>query len=435
MTMSGIDLANFAIVISGFVISVLGLLPALFLRQANRESRGFFLFFFLLLVGYTGAQTICQLSRTALLSQVALFFSSLFSSLLIPAITAHLLRCAGMNWRRNPLFALVMILWTAYFALLVVTQFTTGIYYYTPDNGYHRGPWYPLLLIPPVLLMVTDMIALYRCRKALTHRQRVAFLIYFVVPLVCMLIQMFFYGLLLIVFGTSLAALFMFTFLLADQIEHSFQQQREIAHQRANVMVLQMRPHFIYNTLTSVYSLCNQDPQKARQVVMDFTTYLRKNFTAIANAAPIQFTAELEHARAYLAVVQVQYEDILFVEYDTPHTFFRVPPLTLQPIVENAVKHGMDPYAGPFHISIRTRKTDASSEIIVADDGRGFQADKVALLSAKLSPAPPDDSEPHIALMNIRERLEMMCGGSLTIAPNDSGGTVVTVTIPAPRVN
>ena len=95
--------------------------------------------------------------------------------------------------------------------------------------------------------------------------------------------------------------------------------------------------------------------------------------------------------------------------------------MTLQPIVENAIKHGRDPYAGTFKISIRTRKIDYGSEIIVADNGRGFD--------------PADDSEPHIALKNIHQRLEIMCGGSLTITPNDSGGTVVSVIIPDSTAN
>ena len=213
-----------------------------------------------------------------------------------------------------------------------------------------------------------------------------------------------------------ISALSMYSLILSDQIEQDLRRQREIANQRTSIMVLQMRPHFIYNTMTSIYCLCGQDPQLARQVIMDFTTYLRKNFTAIASAEPIPFTSELEHTRAYLAVEQAQYEDSLFVDYDTPHKSFRVPPLTLQPIVENAIKHGRDPYAGPFRISIKTQKTDSGSEIVVADNGRGFD--------------PTDDSEPHIALKNIQQRLELMCGGSLTVAPNDGGGTVVTVAIP-----
>ena len=191
-------------------------------------------------------------------------------------------------------------------------------------------------------------------------------------------------------------------------------QQRKIAHQRARIMVLEMRPHFIYNAMMSIYYLCAKDPQKAQQVTLDFTTYLRKNFTAIASEDTIPFSEELEHTRAYLAVEQVQFEDSLLVDYDTPHQEFLVPPLTLQPIVENAVKHGMDPEYAPLHITIRTRQTDSGSEIIIEDNGSGF--------------APTDDQEPHIALANIRERLQMH-GGTLTICPREGGGTVVKVTI------
>ena len=149
---------------------------------------------------------------------------------------------------------------------------------------------------------------------------------------------------------------------------------------------------------------------------MDFTNYLRRNFNAIANDSAIPFSTELEHTRAYLAVEQAQYDDMLIVDYVTPFTHFRLPPLTLQPIVENAVKHGMDLNADPLHISIRTQDTDAGAEIIVEDTGPGFD--------------PSDKSKPHTTLENIRQRLEMMCGGSMTIDPREGGGTVVTITIP-----
>ena len=203
---------------------------------------------------------------------------------------------------------------------------------------------------------------------------------------------------------------------IAGQQREIAQQQREIAHERASVMVLQMRPHFIYNTLMSIYSLCNFDSQKARQITKDFTDYLRRNFNAVASDSAIPFSTELEHTRAYLAIEQAQFGNMLVVEFDTPFTRFRLPPLALQPIVENAVKHGMDPYSGPLRIVIHTRYTDSAAEIIVEDTGPGFD--------------PSDKSVPHIALKNIQQRLEMMCGGSLTIAPRREGGTIVKVTIP-----
>ena len=130
----------------------------------------------------------------------------------------------------------------------------------------------------------------------------------------------------------------------------------------------------------------------------------------------IPFSVELEHTRTYLAVEQAQFEDMLLVEYDTPVTNFRLPPLTLQPLVENSVKHGMNPYSGPLHVSVRTRQTEAGIEVIVEDNGPGFD--------------PDDESMPHTTLANIRQRLEIMCGGSLVIRCRDGGGTVATVTIP-----
>ena len=168
--------------------------------------------------------------------------------------------------------------------------------------------------------------------------------------------------------------------------------------------------------MTSIYYLCDQDSAKAKQVTLDFTTYLRKNFAAIASDTAVPFAEELEHTRAYLSVEQAQFEDSLFVEFDTPNTMFRLPPLTLQPIVENAVKHGMKESSAPIHIRVITRKTDATNEIIVEDDGPGFR--------------PSDDNEPHIALDNIRQRLEMMCKGTLAISSREGGGTIVKVTIP-----
>ena len=404
------------------MVVLLGLIMSIFSRYQEKWNRSFFIILFSLLIAYVGFDLLSQISLVLLgpsaarLSRIAIFGESFFSSLLMPMLTLHLLHCAGEDWRRSTLMTAVGVLWLVYFVLLIVTQFMTAIYTVTPDNAYQRGPWYPMLLIAPILLMLMNMVGLRRRRAKLTRQQTLALALYLLIPMGCIIVQMLSYGLLMIVIGSCMAAFCMFIFILRDQQDRYAAQQEENARQKASIMVLEMRPHFIYNTMTSIYCLCKQDPELARQVIMDFTTYLRKNFTAIASETPIPFTSELEHTHAYLAVEQAQYPETLYVDFDTPHTRFRVPPLTLQPIVENAVKHGRDPYAGPLRISIRTRKTDSGSEIAVLDDGRGF--------------APADNSEPHIALNNIQQRLELMCGGRLTITPNDGGGTVVTVTIP-----
>ena len=414
------DFFYYFIIGSTLLLSTLGLWFTAIMPGVDRWNRRFFRSFFLVLI----------LSVCSVLTDIALRAASapcavirfmqvlecLLLALPVPMMTVLLLHCCGENMRETRLLQAVPGLWAVYAVLATSGLVIDAFYFVTPDRQVHRGPWYPLMLLPVIAILLLDLAAVIGRRRLLSRKVYLSFFITLLPMTVTLLVQTFVDAFLLLDVCMVLSALSMYGLVLSDQIEQDLCQQREIAQQRASIMVLQMRPHFIYNTMTSIYCLYSQDPEKAQQMVMDFTTYLRKNFTAVASTDPIPFSSELEHTRAYLDVEQAQYSKSLTIEYDTPHTFFRVPPLTLQPIVENAVKHGRDPNAGPLHISIRTRKTDTGSEITVSDNGCGYD--------------PADDSEPHIALKNIRQRLELMCGGSLTITPNDGGGTVVTVSIP-----
>ena len=417
-----IDLINFAAAATGLVIVLLGLFFALSVSYLEDWTRRFFIVLFSVAAVYVISDLLSQVSLLflgpdyAVLSRVAVFCESFFSSVLMPMMTLYLLHCSGERRKRTPVFASIITLWLVYVSLLVFTQFSTDIYSVSPDNVYQRGPWYFVLLVPPAAMMALNIVSLLFRRKRLNKRQRLAFSFYLLIPLCCMLVQMASYGLLMIVIGTSLSVMILFIFILMDQVEHTIRQQLENAAQQTSITVLQMRPHFIYNTLMSIYYLCRQDAEKAQQVILDFSSYLRKNFTAIAKEDTIPFSDELEHTRAYLAVEQARFQDRLLVEFDTPFTAFRVPPLTLQPIVENAVKHGLDPELDPLFISISSRQEDGYAEIVVDDSGPGFQ--------------PADDNEPHIALANIRERLKLMCGGDLEITSRDCGGTIVRIRIP-----
>ena len=403
-------------------LTVLGLGVSVFMPGMNRWNRRFFTALFTVLLLLMGAflvdLIVYEFRDMALAEQIDVYFQYLLVSLPMPMFTGYLLHLCGEDLRKSTLFRLVIGLWGIYFILLGIAQCTTFLYYVTPDNEFIRGSWHPLLVAPLAAIMLLNLAGVIRRRNRLPDKYYVAFLIHLLPMTVATLIHAVIYVPLLVVFGLGFSMLSMFGIILCDQIEQYMRQQREIAHQRASIMVLQMRPHFIFNTMMSIYYLCAQDSKKAQQVTLDFTSYLRKNFSAIASENTIPFANELEHTRAYLAVEQVQFEDGLFVEYDTPHTRFRVPPLTLQPIVENAVKHGMDPDSAPLRICIRTRETDAGHEITVEDNGPGFAQTNM------------DESEPHIALVNIQQRLEIMCGGKLTVMPREGGGTVVKVILP-----
>ena len=200
-------------------------------------------------------------------------------------------------------------------------------------------------------------------------------------------------------------------------IRRTIRQRSELRDARTAALLNQIRPHFIHNTLTSIYYLCDSDPQTAKRVVRDFNNHLRANFTSISAKAPISFDEEMENVRAYLSVEQVRFSDKLFVEYDTPHTSFRLPALTIQPLVENAVKHNVDGGKPPVHICIRSFKVSGGSKVVIEDDGVGTDVTAA-------------EEHGHVGLKNVADRLELLCGGTLTVSPRPEGGTTVTVFIP-----
>jgi len=403
------------------LMMMVGIAFSAFMPALDRWSKRFFITLFSILLLYVVAIFIDMIIYTdpnmATAEKVIVILEYLFFSSLTPMPMFFLLHRCGESIKNSRLFRAVMTLWGIFCFTLAVSPFSNIFYYATPDNQYFRGPCYALLLVPLAVIMILNIQSLIKRRKKLSKRLFAALLVYLLTMVIATIIYMFASVEMLALFGIVLCALTMFVVIISDNVEHYMQQQREISKQRASLMVLQMRPHFIYNSMLGIYYLCDQNPEKAKQVTLDFTTYLRKNFTAIASEDTIPFPDELEHTRAYLAVEQAQLEDVLFVTFDTPHTMFRLPPLTLQPIVENAVKDGMRSSSDPIHISVLTRQTDTSSVIIVEDDGPGYD--------------PVDDHQPHIALDNIRQRLELMCNGKLSITARKGGGTSVKVTIPA----
>ena len=421
------EIIFYSVISAAILLCVLGLWLTAIVPGIDRWSKRFFLQYFsvFLLCCLLGFFDMAVAWHS--FSNKAFYFYTILEcvvlALPLPMVTVYLLHCCGENPRRSRLLRAVFVLLAVYYLVLVSAVFVEGYISVAPDGNMTYGPLYPLVLLPPIAIMLLNLAGTIRRRKQISRKTFLSFLIAILPITVALSIQLFMEVIPLIDICYILSALIMYGFALSDQIERDRQnqreilrQQQEIAHERASVMVLQMRPHFIYNTLMSIYSLCNQDPQKARQVTMDFTNYLRKNFNAVSSENTIPFSAELEHTRTYLAVEQAQHEEMLTVDFDTPVIHFRLPPLTLQPLVENAVKHGMDPYAGPLHVSVRTKRTDTSVEITVEDDGIGFD--------------PEDKSKPHTTLDNIRQRLEMMCGGSLAIRSGDGAGTVVTIFIP-----
>ena len=190
------------------------------------------------------------------------------------------------------------------------------------------------------------------------------------------------------------------------------------ARQRIKIMMSQIRPHFLYNTLSSIQALCLADPEKAFEVTERFGTYLRQNIDSLDQPELIPFPKELEHTRVYSEIEMIRFPSIR-IEYDTEDVDFRLPALTVQPIVENAIRHGVRGKAEGV-VRISTKKINGFHEIGITDNGCGF--DTEAAEKAEGS---------HIGIRSVRERLAGMCGGTMTVESRIGAGTRVTIRIPA----
>ncbi len=189
------------------------------------------------------------------------------------------------------------------------------------------------------------------------------------------------------------------------------------AEQRIQIMMTQIQPHFLYNTIATIRALCRTDADKAGEVAEKFGDYLRQNLESLDSDGLIPFRKELEHTRIYAKIEMVRFDNIR-VEYDIQDDRFYLPPLSVQPLVENAIRHGVR-IRDEGIVRISTWRGEDSHEIAVWDNGTGFDVSE--LNSAYSS---------HIGIRNVRERIEGMCNGTLQVKSRQGEGTIVTITIP-----
>ncbi len=206
----------------------------------------------------------------------------------------------------------------------------------------------------------------------------------------------------------------------AQQLEAERQELRtKLQESRISIMLSQIKPHFLFNTLNSIYYLCEKDPEAAQSAINHFSDYLRNNLDNLQETELITFAAELEHVKTYLELEKVRFGDELDVIYDITTDDFFLPVLTVQPLVENAVKHGISQKRGGGQVTVATRETDTHYQITVSDTGKGFDPARYR-----------EDGQVHVGIENVSERLRIRCDGALTVESAEGEGTVATILIP-----
>ena len=303
--------------------------------------------------------------------------------------------------------------------MCILTQFL-HIYYYIDDNNfYHRNSGHIISMIIPIIGMIIDASIIIENRKRIKQLTFVSLLSYMFLPFVAVIVQMFYYGVSLTNISISISMILMFVASMIEQNENLARKEKEAADLRISIMISQIAPHFIYNTLTSIKEMCSSDPEMAGELTGQFAEYLRGNLESLNMDKPVPFERELSHVKCYAAIEEKRFAGRVKVEYDIHDDEFLIPALTLQPLVENAIKHGLCKKKGGGTVVIHTERKDDTVYITVTDDGAGFDVDRIK-----------EDGKVHIGIQNVKERLSNMSSGSLNIESRVGEGTRASIVLP-----
>ena len=286
----------------------------------------------------------------------------------------------------------------------------------------------PLYLVSQVIYIVlpalTMALAVFN-RKTLGWRETIVFVLFGAIPVLTIPVQLI-WNVVPVYLASTVSITFLYTSVHILQVQNAAEMEKKLVEQELalsesrNALVLsQIQPHFLYNALTSIYRLCDVKPEAAKEAVSDFSKYLRGNLNSIKKTNLISFAEELNHTKAYLSLEKIRFDDELEIRYDISVSEFFIPPMTIEPLVENAVNHGISDLPDGGCVTISTAEFPDFYEIRVSDNGVGFDPNKL-----------PDDGKLHVGISSVRSRLQIMCGGTLEFISSENSGTTAIIKIP-----
>lgn len=305
--------------------------------------------------------------------------------------------------------------------VLAVLNLKFGFYYVIePDNSYTWGKYDWINFLSYWIDLVFVAIATFSYRKELYPKDYWSLLSFCIFPTLSFLIVLFFStGIMLHLPAVTLALLVIYINIQLKQEQKLLEQEILLKDANTAIMLSQIQPHFLYNSLSAIVGLCDVEPEKVKGAVENFSHYLRGNLDSLSKRGLIDFEDELLHVETYLSLEKLRYGDVLRIQYSLQVEDFKLPPLTVQPLVENAVKHGITKKHGGGTVSIATMLAQDKVQIRIRDDGAGFDQ------NVEFTP-----NQTHVGIENVRQRLASQCKGTLEIESRKDIGTKATITIP-----
>lgn len=302
---------------------------------------------------------------------------------------------------------------------VVLSPFLNIFYQIGEGNIYQRGDAFWLSQVIPFIIYSVDMWIIFCYRKYMSVKELLLLSSYIIFPGIAEVIQIQFYGIALLNTGITVSLLLIFVNLQSERELVMRRQQVELSEARIDIMLCQINPHFLYNTLTTIRHLCSVDPVQAKKAILDFSQFLRANMKFLTSKALISFEQELIHVKNYLNLEQQRFGERLKVRYKIEVTDFVMPPLCLQPLVENAVRHGITKREEGGTVTITSEENEKEYHITVMDDGVGFSPEHSCA-----------DGREHVGISNVRKRLKELSHGEVKIESCSGRGTRVTIVIP-----
>lgn len=343
-------------------------------------------------------------------------------SYILRSVTLYLfIRLTGNNWGLKILYAILGVN-----ALVCISAFwKPWAYAFSPTGGWIRGPLGIVPFITCAILILWLVISAFFRYQGLRRRESLA------PTIIAIMVAVSVYFDLMCNFSASVTyltvAMTESTVFFYIWLHLQFVREHENAlkaEQRIKIMMSQIQPHFLFNALSTIQALTETDPERASKVIEEFAVYLRQNINSLNQESMIPVRKEIEHTTAYSDIEQVRFPSIR-IDYEIEDDDFLIPPLTIQPMVENAIRHGV---RGKKHgwVSVSTYLEDDHHVISIRDNGKGFDVDSMIEATK---------NGDHIGIKNVRDRIEDMTGGTFYINSVIGEGTSIIMKIPRKRNN
>lgn len=314
------------------------------------------------------------------------------------------------------LLSMIFLLVTAAVLLVIVSLFNGMYYFIDADNWYHRGDFFWLSQVLAILCMLANGWFLLCYRKYMTKIEFFSLSMQIVLPIIAMAIQIYLYGIALLYIATTVSTLIVYLNIQAQIANRMQEKELALLNSQLHNMLAVIQPHFLCNSLTAISQFCEVDPKKAQLGIHVMASYLRENVNALVHEEKIPFSQEKRHIELYLSLQKLRFEHLITVVYDIETDAFLIPSLLLQPLVENAVCHGILKKESGGTVLLRVRRLSTEIMIQVCDDGAGFDTARLNTIGKE-----------HIGIRNVEERCRLLCKGRMEIQSKPGKGTAVTL--------